>query len=284
MNVNEIKVGCIGSGMMGGALMQAVAKNIGGEKIFVSDADFEKAKAFAKKIDGTALETNKEIVEKCDVVFLAVKPAYINDVLEEIKYSLLRNQKILVSMAAGVKLESIKDSYEISCSALKSTESDGYPPHLIRIMPNLPATVGEAMIALAPDSETPAEEASMVKELLSRAGKVEIVAEKLMDAVTAVSGSGPAYAFLFIEALADAAVRFGIPRSQAYTYAAQTLRGAATLALEDGRSISELKDAVCSPAGTTIEGVIALERNGFRNAVIEAATAAYDKSVELGKK
>ena len=104
-----------------------------------------------------------------------------------------------------------------------------------------------------------------------------------MDGVTAVSGSGPAYAFLFIEALADAAVRFGFPRAQAYTYAAQTLRGAATLFLEDSRSISELKDAVCSPAGTTIEGVIALEKNGFRSSIIEAATAAFNKSVELGK-
>ena len=105
-----------------------------------------------------------------------------------------------------------------------------------------------------------------------------------MDAVTAISGSGPAYGFMFIEALADAAVRFGMPRKQAYVYAAQTLKGAATMAMEDGRSISELKDAVCSPAGTTIEGVAALEKYGFRNAVIQGASAAYGKSVELAKK
>ena len=140
-----------------------------------------------------------------------------------------------------------------------------------------------ALIALCPSAELSPEDCAVVKGLLEAAGKVEVVAERLMDGVTAVSGSGPAYAFLFIEALADAAVRFGIPRSQAYIYAAQTLKGAAALALEDGRSISELKDAVCSPAGTTIEAVASLERSGFRGAIIDAATAAFEKSIALGK-
>ena len=279
-NLNELKIGCIGSGMMGGALMQAVAKKIGGNKVYVSDVDLKKATAFAEKIGGTALASNTELAKSCDLVFIAVKPAYIDGVLKEIATAIKGKEKLLVSMAAGVSLQRISGAFE----------KDGNAPQLVRIMPNLPATVGEAMIALSPFAgsecveKTSDESCLLVKELLSLAGKVEIEPEKLMDAVTAVSGSGPAYAFLFIEALADAAVRFGMPRSQAYTYSAQTLKGAASLFLEDGRSVSQLKDAVCSPAGTTIEGVIALERNGFRNAVIEAATAAFNKSVELGKK
>ena len=127
------------------------------------------------------------------------------------------------------------------------------------------------------------EEFETAKEILSSAGVVEAVPEKLMDCVTAVSGSGPAFVFMFIEALADAAVRCGMPRAQAYTYAAQTVKGSADLVLETGKHPAVLKDSVCSPAGTTIAGVAALEANGFRNAVIEAVTAANDKSIALGK-
>ena len=271
-NLNDLTVGCIGSGTMGGALMTSMAKKIDSKKIFVTDIDFEKAKSFADKNGMTAVKSNLEIAEKSDFIFLAVKPAYVTSVLSEISEKLIEG-KVVVSMAAGVKIENLKKPFATGMKV----------PHIIRIMPNLPATVGEAMIALSPDESVSKEETSMAKSLLEAAGKVEVVPEKLMDGVTAVSGSGPAYGFMFIEALADAAVRFGIPRSQAYVYAAQTLKGAAAMALEDGRSISELKDAVCSPAGTTIEGVIALEKNGFRNAVIEAASAAFYKSVELGK-
>ena len=272
--LNELQIGCIGCGMMGGALMEGIAKKFVPGNIFVTDADGEKAQSFASRVGVHALASNKDVVLKADVLFLAVKPMYVKSVLSEIRGAIKENT-VLISMAAGVTL-----------STLKSALSDGEETrvHIIRIMPNLPATVGEAMIGISPAENVSPEEASCAKSLLEATGKAEIVPEKLMDGVTAVSGSGPAYAFLFIEALADAAVRFGIPRSQAYIYAAQTLRGAATMALEDGRSISELKDAVCSPAGTTIEGVIALEKNGFRNAVIEAATAAFEKSVELGKK
>ncbi|MBR6152998.1 MAG: pyrroline-5-carboxylate reductase [Treponema sp.] len=271
-DLKNVKIGCIGSGTMGGALMSAMAKKIGAKNISVTDVDFSKAKAFAEKHGMSALDSNVKVAESSDVIFLAVKPAYVTSVLKEISGQIDEN-KVVVSMAAGVKLDTLEECFSYSAKF-----------HIIRIMPNLPATVGEAMIALSPSKNVSDEETALVKELLDSAGKAEIVPEKLMDGVTAVSGSGPAYGFLFIEALADAAVRFGMPRAQAYVYAAQTLKGAAAMALEDGRSISELKDAVCSPAGTTIEGVIALEKNGFRNAVIEAATAAFNKSVELGKK
>ena len=281
MDLNQVKIGCIGTGMMGGALMEGIAKKFTAANIFVTDADFSKASDFARTYGLNVARTNAEIVTGCDIVFLAVKPVYVKSVLQEIRQHFTQN-KVLVSMAAGVTLSTLQSA--LSDSGLSAPDGNSVMPHIIRIMPNLPATVGEAMIAISPSADVTKDETEGVKALLNACGKAEVVPEKLMDGVTAVSGSGPAYAFLFIEALADAAVRFGMPRSQAYVYAAQTLRGAATMALEDDRSISELKDAVCSPAGTTLEGVIALEKHNFRGAVIDAATAAYNKSVELGRK
>ena len=280
-DLNEIKIGCIGAGMMGGALMEGISKKFTPANIFVTDADFSKATDFARTHGLNVLKTNAEIVTSSDIVFLAVKPMYVKAVLQEIK-PVLTEGKVLVSMAAGVSISTLQSA--LNDSGLSAPNGDFVMPHIIRIMPNLPATVGEAMIAISPSTDASNDETETVKAFLNACGKAEVVSEKLMDGVTAVSGSGPAYAFLFIEALADAAVRFGMPRAQAYVYAAQTLRGAATMALEDDRSISELKDAVCSPAGTTIEGVIALEKHNFRGAVIDAATAAYNKSVELGRK
>ncbi|MBO4320806.1 MAG: pyrroline-5-carboxylate reductase [Treponema sp.] len=280
-DLNEIKIGCIGTGMMGGALMQGISKKFTAANIYVTDADFSKASDYARTYGLNVLKTNAEIVTTSDIVFLAVKPAYVKTVLQEIKPHFTEN-KVLVSMAAGVSISTLQSA--LNDSGLSAPDGNSVMPHIIRIMPNLPATVGEAMIAISPSADVKNDETEAVKSLLNACGKAEVVPEKLMDGVTAVSGSGPAYAFLFIEALADAAVRFGMPRAQAYVYAAQTLRGAATMALEDERSISDLKDAVCSPAGTTIEGVIALEKHNFRGAVIDAATAAYNKSVELGRK
>lgn len=281
IDLNNVTVGCIGCGVMGGSLMKAMAKVCNKKNLFVSAVDFEEAKTFAEKNGINAVKTNNEVVEKAQYVFLAVKPAYVKEVLEGVK-STFTAKTVLVSMAAGVTLNTLHA--DCGATTLSAPANNEFVPHIIRIMPNIPATVGEAMIALTPSSDVSKEDVETVLALLSSAGKVEQVAEKLMDGVTAVSGSGPAYAFLFIEALADAAVKFGMPRKQAYVYAAQTLKGAAAMALTDGRSISELKDAVCSPAGTTIEGVISLERHGFRSSVIEAATAAYNKSVELGKR
>ena len=280
-DLNEIKIGCIGTGMMGGALMQGISKKFTAANIFVTDADFSKASDYARTYGLNVLKTNAEIVTTSDIIFLAVKPAYVKTVLQEIKPHFTEN-KVLVSIAAGVSISTLQSA--LNDSGLSAPDGNSVMPHIIRIMPNLPATVGEAMIAISPSTDVKNDETEAVKALLNSCGKAEVVPEKLMDGVTAVSGSGPAYAFLFIEALADAAVRFGMPRAQAYIYAAQTLRGAATMALEDERSISDLKDAVCSPAGTTIEGVIALEKHNFRGAVIDAATAAYNKSVELGRK
>jgi pyrroline-5-carboxylate reductase len=220
------------------------------------------------------------LVKKSDIVFLAIKPSQIQAVTKEIAQEL--SEKILVSIAAGVTLAALQQYTSLLPTGFVDITA------IIRLMPNLPTTVGQGMIALsaldASQNQTHRDAIELVKELLKEAGKVEEVDEYLMDCVTAISGSGPAYAFMFIEALADAAVRMGMSRTQAYTYAAQTLKGAASLVLESGRHPGDLKDAVCSSAGTTIEAVRVLEKRGFRAAVIEAADAAYRKSMELAKR
>jgi len=262
-----MKISCIGTGAMGGAIMRAVCKKYDVKDIKVTDKNTEMGKAFAAETGATFVATNKEVLD-ADYIFLAVKPQFLGDVFAEIAGN-ISEKSVVISMAAGVKLEKLKNW------APKA--------RFVRMMPNVCAMIGEAMTAVVADSTVSAEEFKTAQEILSAAGKVEVVPEKLMDCVTAVSGSGPAFVFMFIEALADAAVRCGMPRNQAYTYAAQTVYGSAGMVLETGKNPAVLKDMVCSPAGTTIEGVAALEENGFRNAVIKAVTAACDRSIALGK-
>lgn len=262
-----MKISCIGTGAMGGAIMRAICKKYDVKNIKITDKNVELGKAFANETGATFVSTNKEVLD-ADYIFLAVKPQFLSDVFAEIAGNIPTNA-VVISMAAGVKLEKL--------------ENWAPKARFVRMMPNVCAQIGQAMIAITYNENIKAEEAATVKEILSSAGKVEQVSEKLMDCVTAVSGSGPAFVFMFIEALADAAVRCGMPRSQAYTYAAQTVYGSAGMVLENGQHPAVLKDMVCSPAGTTIEGVAALEKNNFRNAVIEAVTAACDRSIALGK-
>ncbi|MDR1786457.1 MAG: pyrroline-5-carboxylate reductase [Spirochaetaceae bacterium] len=268
--LDTLTVGFIGVGMMGGALLQAASRAIPGDRIIVSDKDPEKTAAAARQTGCAAAPSNLETARKSHVLFLAVKPAQIPQTLAEIRGEI--PGKILVSIAAGVSLERLRDY-----------GAPSEPKAFIRLMPNLPATIGEGMIALS-SLGAGRDSVDTVKALLAGAGVVEEVDEHLMDCVTAVSGSGPAYAFMFIEALADAAVLLGMGRKQAYVYAAQTLRGAAGMALQSGRHPGDLKDAVCSPSGTTIEAVRVLEARGFRSAVIEAAIGSAKKSMEMGKK
>ena len=282
----EIKIGCIGCGMMGGALIKAIAKKVGGDKILLSDGDVEKAKSLALELGANFVTSNAQIIENCSHIILAVKPAFFSSVLEQIKDSYnniakseQKNLPVIISIMAGLSIEKIE---QMSCQA----GITGGLQNIVRLMPNLPATVNEGMIALCTKENVSSEieqEVEFVKEILSCAGKVEQVSEKLMDVVTAVSGSGPAYGFMFIEALADAAVLLGMPRNQAYIYASQTLKGAAQMVLETSEHPAKLKDAVCSPAGTTIQAVKSLEGKGFRSAVISAVESAYNKSVDLGK-
>jgi pyrroline-5-carboxylate reductase len=270
--INELTAGFIGAGAMGFALAGAAAKVIPGNQIGLTNHAPEKAAKLAAQIGAQAMTSNAGLARKSDVIFLGVKPYQIGDVLREIETEL--TGKILVSMAAGVTLAALREF----CGAAK-------PLALIRIMPNTPARVGEGITALAVerDSAETLAAAELVSALLAKTGRVERVPENLMGCVGAVSGCGPAYGFVFIEALADAAVALGMPRSQAYIYAAQTLKGAASLALESGEHPAALKDAVCSPGGSTIEALRVLEERGFRAAIINAARAAAQKTAGMEK-
>lgn len=261
------KIACIGTGAMGGAIMRAVCNKFDPNNITVSNRTLEKGKSFANETGCRFADNNKDCIKDAKYIFIAVKPAFLSDLFTEIKNDIPLDA-VIISMAAGVKIEK-----------LESFAKARY----VRIMPNVPAQIAKGMTALSCNDNINSEELSDITEILETAGKVEQVPEKLMDCVTGVSGSGPAFVFMFIEAMADAAVRCGMPRKQAYTYAAQTVMGSAALVLETGKHPGELKDSVTSPAGTTIEGVAALESNGMRNAVIEAVTASYNKSVSLGK-
>lgn len=264
-----MKISCIGTGAMGTAIMKAVCKKYDCSKIKVTDKNSEMAKKFAQETKSIFVPSNIEAIKDSDFVFLAVKPQFLKDVFDEINPYITKEQ-IFISMAAGVKLEKLKS---LSCENAR----------FIRMMPNVCAQVGQAMIAVTKSTEVTDSEFTTAQEILKSAGKVEPIPESLMDCVTAVSGSGPAFVFMFIEALADAAVRCGMPRKQAYIYAAQTVKGSASMVLETEKHPAVLKDSVCSPSGTTIEGVASLEKNNFRNGIIEAVTSAFEKSVNLGK-
>jgi len=272
------KIACIGSGNMGSALMKAASTVITGSNIFFTDVDAEKARNAAAAIGAGVLASNTEAVKKADYIFLAVKPQILSQVLAEITPALgeMKNDvPVLVSMAAGWSIKKIQDSI-----ASKLAQTVNFP--IIRIMPNTPALIGKGMIAFAASLEVTAEKISELEKILAAAGIVDIVDERYMDAVTGLSGSGPAYVYMFIEALADGAVRAGLPRDKALKYAAQTVSGSAAMVKETGKHPGELKDMVTSPGGTTIAGLAALEDGAFRGTVIKAVEAAWKRSVELG--
>jgi pyrroline-5-carboxylate reductase len=252
---------------MGGAIIGALAKKY--KNISVTDKNAAFGKSFAEKNNCTFVEKNADVIKDSKYIFIAVKPQFLDEVFSEISSSITENQ-VVISMAAGVKIEKLNNF------APKA--------RFIRIMPNVCASILESMISICANSNITAQELNETKELLSECGIVEEVPEKLMDCVTAVSGSGPAFVFMFLEAMADAAVLCGMPRNQAYIYAAQTIKGSADLVLKTQDHPAKLKDSVCSPGGTTIEGVAALEESGLRNSVIKAVNVAYKKSISLGKK
>lgn len=259
------KIACIGTGAMGGAIMRAVCNKFDPNNITVSNRTLEKGKSFANETGCRFADNNKDCIKDAKYIFIAVKPAFLSDLFTEIKND-IPSDAVIISMAAGVKIEK-----------LESFAKARY----VRIMPNVPAQIAKGMTALSCNDNINSEELSDITEILETAGKVEQVPEKLMDCVTGVSGSGPAFVFMFIEAMADAAVRCGMPRKQAYTYAAQTVMGSAELVLETGKHPGELKDMVCSPAGTTIDAVVELEKLGFRNSVIQAMDKCAEKSKNM---
>jgi len=254
---------------MGGALASATVKAVGGRAVLVSDADVKKAELLAQKLECSSTD-NKTLAEKCKYIFLGVKPQIMEKMLSEIKEVLKQrvDRFILVSMAAG-----------LSADKICSMAGGDYP--IIRIMPNTPVFVGEGMILYSHKNGVTELEANEFCKALDKAGRLDLIDEKLIDAAGCLSGCGPAFVYLFAEALADGAVECGLPRDKALAYAAQTLIGAGKMLADTKSHPGELKDAVCSPGGTTIAGVHALESGAFRSASMDAVKAAYKRTLEL---
>ncbi len=261
-----MKTAFIGCGNMGSALARATS----GE-IFLYDKNETSAMALADKIGAKLVHSAAEAARSADYLFLGVKPNILPSVLKELSSELADAKCTLVSMAAGVSIASIE-------AAL-----GGASLPIIRIMPNTPAAVGEGMILVSHNKLVTRENLLAFLECMKAAGTFDFIDEKLIDAASALSGCGPAFVYMFIEALADGAVKCGLPRDKAMLYAETTVRGAASLALKTNQHPGALKDAVCSPGGTTIEGVAALEDGKFRGAVIDAVSAAYEKTLKIGK-
>lgn len=267
----EKVIGFIGSGNMGQAMIGGIIKSelVDSKNIIVSDLDQKKLDFIAGEYKTQVTTDSVELVKKSDIIFLAIKPNIYSIVLKQIK-EYVTEGKIIISIAPGQTLESLEERL-------------GKNIKIVRAMPNTPALVCEGMAAICKNSNVTAEELSFVKQLFESFGKAEEISEYLFDSVIGVSGSSPAYVFMFIEALADGAVIGGMPRDKAYKFAAQAVLGSAKMVLETGKHPGELKDMVCSPGGTTIEAVATLEKEGFRHAVIECVKDCMKKSAEMSK-
>lgn len=265
-----MKTGFIGVGNMGGAILQGYAKSpeSAKDRIMICDANKARCEALRTKIPKLAVAGEiSDLVKASDVIVLGVKPQIIEEVMDEVaKY--YKKDKVIVSMAAGISIDYL-------CRFL------GKDAKIVRIMPNTPAMVGEAMIAMCPYGALTLAELMDVEKILKSVGRVEEVSESLIDCVIGVSGSSPAYTFMYIEALTQAATANGMDPQTARTFAAQAVLGAAKLVLESPESLEQLRTNVCSPGGTTIKAVKKLEANGFMQDVKEAFQAAYDRSKEM---
>jgi pyrroline-5-carboxylate reductase len=260
-----MKYGFLGCGNMGGAIARALARA-------TTDMVFTDR---SKKAEKLALELgciygSADVVARCDRIFLAVKPHMMASVLEPLREVLSERKPLLITMAAGLTISKIE-------------EMAGTHLPVIRIMPNTPVAVGKGMIQYCANDLVDEDTLQDFLSDMRFSGKLDRLDEHLIDAATALSGCGPAYMYLFMEALADGAVACGVPRAKAMEYAAATMIGAAEMVLQTGMHPGALKDAVCSPGGSTIAGVRALEQHGLRAAAIDCVIAAYEKSKQLGK-
>lgn len=264
-----MKLGFIGTGNMASAIMGGIIKNqiISPEDIIGADLFAPGRERTQKQFGIHVTESNIEVVEKAQIIVLSVKPQFYANVIHEIKDHIKESQ-IIITIAPGKTLTWLGEQF-------------GRNVKIVRTMPNTPAMVGAGMTAACPNEYMTEEETAYVRSLLESFSRVEIVPERLMDVVVSTSGSSPAYVFMLIEAMADAAVSGGMPRAQAYQFAAQAVLGSAKMVLDTGKHPGELKDMVCSPAGTTIEAVRVLEERGFRSAVFEAMKVCEEMSKNM---
>lgn len=262
-------IGVCGTGNMGQAIVKGLvaSKAIAADHIYLYNIHREKAAALAEETGAVVVDSPLELAKRSQALIMAVKPNMMEKAVGAVRDGLSK-EKVLISIAAGLSLESLA-GYA------------GEKAKIIRVMPNTPAMVGEGMASISPNGNVTSDETADTVAVFSSFGKAEVVDEKMIDAVCGLSGSGPAYVYLFIEALADGAVLEGMPRQMAYTFAAQTVLGAAKMVLETETHPGALKDAVCSPGGTTIEAVRTLEEGGFRAAVMNAVRASAEKNRNL---
>lgn len=268
----KVKLGFVGAGQMAEALARGWDRSgvIKVDSMCAMDINVDRLKVFEDFGIRTA-KNIQQVAESSDVIFIAVKPFNVKTVLEELRQKgLLSERHLIVSIAAGVTIPQLQSWA-------------GQKVRVVRVMPNTPCLVGEtaAAMSLGPDATTA--DAELVRRLFQAVGTIHMVDEKLLDAVTGLSGSGPAYVFVAIEALADGGVAAGLPRDVALSLAAQTVLGSAKMVLETGRHPGQLKDSVASPGGTTIAGLKELEKGAFRSLLINAVVAATDRSKEMSK-
>ena len=261
-----MKYGFIGCGNMGGSIVRALRRNT--KDIAVTDRS-GKAKTLASEL-GITYSDNAAIAAQCDRIFLAVKPHMMKDMLLPLRETLARRKPLLITMAAGLEMEKIE-------------EFAGVRLPVIRIMPNTPTSVGKGVIPYCANDLVDGEVLRDWLKDMDQCGLLDPLEERLMDAASALSGSGPAYLYLMLEAMADGAVACGLPRAKAMDYAAMTMAGAAEIYLSTHQHPGALKDAVCSPGGSTIAGIRVLEERGFRGAAMDCVCAAFEKNKELGK-
>jgi pyrroline-5-carboxylate reductase len=264
-----MNVGFIGCGKMAQAMIEGIIKSrvLDPMNIMASALTSETLQKVQEKYKILVSSNNKEVVKHADILILAIKPNVHEVILQEIVEA-MNEQKVLITIAAGISLDYIDSFFPTSMK-------------VVRAMPNTPSLVGEGMSALCHTQQVSEEDLEKVLLLFNSFGKTEVIAEELMDAIPAISGSSPAYVYLFIEALADGGVKQGIPRKQAYNLAAQAVLGAAKMVLETQRHPGELKDDVCTPGGATIEAVAALEQEGFRSAILTAMDQCTKKIKRL---
>ncbi|WP_138269232.1 pyrroline-5-carboxylate reductase [Anaerofustis stercorihominis] len=268
----NVKIGFIGSGNMAQAIIGGMidSKLVSKDNIYTTAVSDKTINLVKEKYGVNTSKDNKDVAKKTDIIFLAVKPNVYKTVIDEIK-DVVDENKLIVTIAAGQTIENIEDMF-------------GRELRIIRTMPNTPALVGEGMGLITANKKATNEDVENVVKIFNSFGKSEIVEEALIDTAGSLSGCGPAYTYMYIEALADAAVESGVKRDLAYKLAAQMVLGSAKMVLESGEHPGALKDNVCSPGGTTIKGVNVLEKAGFRGVVIDALLASINKTLEMSNK